>query len=303
MKPEILDREAAGPERAALFSLINAHGHIHGDPRGKPYRVNASFVATDSDGQWIGVGSGWAPEHDGRTGRWFYLDELFVEKPLRGRRIGSDLLHRVEQRALSYGMDYIWTWTAGYEAPEFYQHQGYSIFMDLDDYYTSGHGRIGLYKKLAEETRPTDRGVDCVITERPITDHESDQMNSGFAAHGLEFGNPDLPSERVSCIAKADDQLIGIATGLLPKKADGVCPWFSMGEFIVAEPYRGQGLGGQLMRRLESRLLELGADRAWLWVADYEAGYFESHGYEQFFRMPGYHISGATRLGLSKQLA
>ena len=80
---------------------------------------------------------------------WFYLTDLFVEKPFRGRGIGAELLQRLEKRVFSLGIGNIWTWTSGYEAPDFYQKQGYEIFCEMDQWYSSGHSRIGFRKALS----------------------------------------------------------------------------------------------------------------------------------------------------------
>ena len=45
--------------------------------------------------------------------------------------------------------DTVLPWTAGYEAAPFYQKQGYTIFCEFEDYYPTGHSRIGLRKHLS----------------------------------------------------------------------------------------------------------------------------------------------------------
>ena len=74
--------------------------------------------------------------------------DLYIEKPFRGQSLGTELLRKLEERASSLGIGNIWTWTAGYEAPGFYMKQEYDIFFEMDDWYSSGHSRVGLRKTL-----------------------------------------------------------------------------------------------------------------------------------------------------------
>ena len=46
--------------------------------------------------------------------------------------LGSKLLKILEEQVLEIGVNCIWTWTAGYEAPKFYQKQGYEIFAEME---------------------------------------------------------------------------------------------------------------------------------------------------------------------------
>ncbi len=105
------------------------------------------FVAMDGD-LFVGCSSGLAYKNGEEYSGWFYLTDLFVEKEYRGNRIGARLLGSLEQAIISIGVKHIWTWTAGYEAPAFYQKQGYEIFAELEDWYSDGSSRVGLRKGL-----------------------------------------------------------------------------------------------------------------------------------------------------------
>jgi ribosomal protein S18 acetylase RimI-like enzyme len=82
---------------------------------------------------------------------WFYLTDLFVDKEYRLQGLGSKLLGMLEEKIISMGLKQIWTWTAGYEAPEFYLKQGYQIFAALENWYSDGSSRIGLRKELEKD--------------------------------------------------------------------------------------------------------------------------------------------------------
>lgn len=115
----------------------------HGNPLKPPQRC--SFVALEK-GNFIGCvcGStnGFSDKH------WFYLEELFLEKAYRRKGFGAEMLKKLEEKVAAFGVASIYTWTAGYEAPEFYKRQGYEVFCETKDWYLSGHNRVGLRKIL-----------------------------------------------------------------------------------------------------------------------------------------------------------
>ena len=105
------------------------------------------FVAVDGD-TFIGCSSGLAYKNVAAYSGWFYLTDLYVEKAYRLQGLGAKLLRALEHKITKIGVRNIWTWTAGYEAPGFYQKQGYLIFTEMENWYTHGSSRIGLRKKL-----------------------------------------------------------------------------------------------------------------------------------------------------------
>ena len=106
-----------------------------------PPEIRYGYVALDGE-IFIGCVSGL------QYRQWFYITDLWLEKPYRKRGLGAKLLQQIEMKAIHEGVQHIWTWTAGYEAPSFYQKQGYTIFCEFENYYSTGHSRIGLRKLL-----------------------------------------------------------------------------------------------------------------------------------------------------------
>lgn len=105
------------------------------------------FVALDGD-KFIGCASGLAYKNGNEFSGWFYLTDLFVEKEYRLQGIGSGLLRALEEKLLQYRINRIWTWTAGYEAPDFYRKQSYSVFAEMEKWYSNGDSRIGVRKEI-----------------------------------------------------------------------------------------------------------------------------------------------------------
>lgn len=105
------------------------------------------YVAMDGE-IFIGCISGLAYKNGEQFNGWCYLTDLFVEKEYRQQGIGAKLLKSLEKTLLQNGIDKVWTWTAGYEAPKFYIKQGYEIFAEMENWYSNGDSQIGLRKKL-----------------------------------------------------------------------------------------------------------------------------------------------------------
>ncbi len=84
------------------------------------------------------------PDYNG----WAYLTDLFIVKQYRGQGLGRRVLKKLEEKLHMLGVNYIWTWTAGFEAPDFYKKQGYMQFCELENYYLTGNSRIGMRKLL-----------------------------------------------------------------------------------------------------------------------------------------------------------
>lgn len=105
------------------------------------------YVAMDGV-NFIGCVSGLAYKHGTNFSGWCQLTDLFVEKDYRQQGIGGQLLNNLENLLLRNSINKIWTWTAGYEAPQFYIKQGFEIFAEMENWYSNGDSRVGLRKKM-----------------------------------------------------------------------------------------------------------------------------------------------------------
>lgn len=134
-----------GKEFKREHTAFDENGLEFGNPPEKQERF--VFVATD-EGKFVGASSGLAKKYNNKYGRYFYLSDLLVEKEYRKHGFGKKLLGLLEEKIKKLGIEYIWTWTAGFEAEKFYIKQGYEVFASFKNFYPSGHSRIGLIKKL-----------------------------------------------------------------------------------------------------------------------------------------------------------
>jgi len=138
---QYIEREMTDQE----FAQMNAGFDQHGLEFGNPPTVSQRYGFVVMDGKkFIGCASGLTNDNY----HWFYLTDLFIEKKYRGQGLGATVLKLMEERVKEIGAKAIWTWTAGYEAPGFYKKQGYSVFTEMENWYVSGHARVGLLKRF-----------------------------------------------------------------------------------------------------------------------------------------------------------
>jgi GNAT superfamily N-acetyltransferase len=142
---QFFDREMTEAE----FARMNAGFDEHTIEHGNPIQTSDRYGCVAMDGEdFIGCASGLAYKNGIAYSGWFYLTDLFIEKPYRGQGLGASILRRLEDRVAALGVRSIWTWTAGYEALEFYKKQGYRVFCELEDWYATGDSKVGLRKSL-----------------------------------------------------------------------------------------------------------------------------------------------------------
>lgn len=79
---------------------------------------------------------------------WMQVQFLWVDDALRGQGWGQALLAQAEDEARAHGCRAIWLDTHDFQAPAFYERQGYRLFGVLDDY-PEGYRRFFYQKNLA----------------------------------------------------------------------------------------------------------------------------------------------------------
>ncbi|PIG95492.1 GNAT family N-acetyltransferase [Gloeocapsopsis sp. IPPAS B-1203] len=79
--------------------------------------------------------------------QWLYVDVFWINETYRGGGCGTSLLAAAEQEAVKRGCQYAYLDTFSFQAPEFYQKLGYTVFGELPDF-PEGHSRFFLKKVL-----------------------------------------------------------------------------------------------------------------------------------------------------------
>jgi GNAT superfamily N-acetyltransferase len=126
-------------ERLAILKPLRAHNFSQGgDP--KPKAV-ALLVRDEHSNEIMG----------GLYGeifyRWLFIELLAIPEQARGQGTGSRLMSMAEDLAREQGCVGIWLDTFDFQAPEFYEKQGFSQFAHLDDF-PPEHKRLFFQKKL-----------------------------------------------------------------------------------------------------------------------------------------------------------
>lgn len=71
-------------------------------------------------------------------GNWLSIKFLWVDKELRGNKIGSKILMQAEKIAKERGCKYVFLDTFSFQAPEFYKKHGYKEVFTLEEYPITG---------------------------------------------------------------------------------------------------------------------------------------------------------------------
>jgi len=140
------ERELTSSELALVSAGFAENAQKHGNPSETAERI--TFVALNGE-SFVGCSSGLAYKRARVYENGFFITDLYVAAELRGTGVGSALLRQLESKVRTLGIATIWTWTAGFEAPDFYQKHGYEVFCEMEDWYPSGHSRFGVRKRIA----------------------------------------------------------------------------------------------------------------------------------------------------------
>ena len=204
------------------------------------------------------------------------LDVLWVEERYRGQGMASALIREAERIFRERGCKLSVLGTFDFQARPLYEKHGYTLCGVIEDW-PKGHCNYAMMKRL----------------DRPSPDYASTKPQKG-AAYEVKIGNEDdaevicdglgahnraqIPHERdyEPLGGKITDE-----TGkLIAAYTAGFDEWSeSYFTVWVDEPYRGQGIGTYLLQEAERELKEKGAYVILIWLCDWEAAFFEKHGF------------------------
>ena len=138
-----------------------------------------------------------------------------------------------------------------------------------------------------------------ILEERELSSAEYAQVQTGFEAHALEFGNPPTEERRLTFVATEDDELAGCASGLINENGK----WLYLTDLFVVNRLRRHGLGSQLLTAIEEKAKSLGVKTVWTRTAGYEApDFYTKQGYSRLFELHDWYQSGHSQLGFYKSL-
>lgn len=132
-------RFSVGADAEAMAVVREGLQHFNVAQIGAYAYEDFQLYARDGDGQVAGGLFG----HFGMG--WLYIDYLWLSDASRGRGLGRELLRRAEEAARARGCTGLFLYTYSFQAPDFYQKQGYQIMGVLEDC-PPGHQRYYLKK-------------------------------------------------------------------------------------------------------------------------------------------------------------
>lgn len=137
---KFVERELTDSELKSIKKGFDQYSKVFGNP---PLDQKRYTITIMDDNKFVGCATG-LTNYD----NWFYLSDFFVDKKYRKQSLGSRALRKLENKIAKAGIKHIWTWTAEFEASEFYKKYDYKLFYEMKNYYPSGHSRIGLVKNI-----------------------------------------------------------------------------------------------------------------------------------------------------------
>jgi ribosomal protein S18 acetylase RimI-like enzyme len=130
--------EAPEAERAAISDAIDAWNMETTGVR--DFRPIAIFLRDDADTVRGGITGGvW--------GGWLHIVGLWVDRDLRGRGLGRELVLAAEAEARDAGARHAFLETHSFQAPGLYRKLGYVAFGEIEDY-PPGETQVFLRKEL-----------------------------------------------------------------------------------------------------------------------------------------------------------
>jgi GNAT superfamily N-acetyltransferase len=140
MKHELfVDWSPDSRDHAALLRSLVRDNTARGGPGG---HLNVAIIERDPDtgeassGVWGSILYG-----------WLFLELLYVAESDRRRGLGSRLLAAVENAAREQGCMGVWLTSYAFQAPGFYQKNGYEAFGELESAAPHADKRLRFFRK------------------------------------------------------------------------------------------------------------------------------------------------------------
>lgn len=203
---------------------------------------------------------------------WLYVDLLWVDAALRGRKYGTQLMTSIEQEVLRRGISRVYLATTSFQSLPFYYHVGYRLFGTLEDRPPGYH-----YYYLQKSIQPAPDTTSLLPVSADYEPEDFMVIRQGLSAYNREKGiNPD--GRRLSVfMTDSHDQVRG---GLIAATYWG---WLDIQLFWVEESLRGQGYGSQILTMAEHEALTRGCYHAFADVSDFQGlDFFRHRGYATF---------------------
>ena len=231
-------------------------------------------------------------------GRWLHVGSLWVDRALRGRGLGTELMAAAEAYARSKNCVASFLQTGSYEARPLYEKLGYRVYATLSDHPIKGHDRFFMSKRYSESNRVRP-SPDAGVTFEPYVSKEVEEtIRRGLQTHAIAaIGMPEEMRSAAHFFLQNDDgEIVGGALG------DIWGDWYFLNVLWVDRPLRGQDNGGRMLAAAEQHAIARGCTGAHLDTASFQARpFYEKLGYKLFSTLED-HPVGHSHFLLSKRL-
>jgi GNAT superfamily N-acetyltransferase len=141
MAGEFLIEKVENPDRSVWGVIGQGLREFNTKQAGEDHRKELCLVLYSPDQQIVG---GVIAEI---YWNWLFINVMWVKEDLRGSGFGEKLLKRTEEEAAKLGARHAFLDTFTFQAPGFYEKNGYTAFGKLNDF-PPGHQRIFYEKDL-----------------------------------------------------------------------------------------------------------------------------------------------------------
>jgi GNAT superfamily N-acetyltransferase len=231
-------------------------------------------------------------------GQWLHVGSLWVDRDLRGRGLGIQLMAAAEEYARSKGCLASFLQTGSFEARPLYEKLGYRVYAALSDHPIKGHERFCMSKRYSEANLLR-RSADVEITFEPYASEEVQEiLHRGVRTHAIAaIGLPEEMWSAANFFLQNDDgEIVGGALGNIWGD------WYFLDVLWVDRPHRGHDSGRRMLAAAEQHAIERGCTGAHLDTASFQARpFYEKLGYKVFGTLED-HPVGHSHYLLSKRL-
>ncbi len=126
-------------DRGVILDGLRAHNLAKAGMTSRPIAV----LVRDDDGQAVGGLTGQT------GGGWLFIEYFWIPEGMRGGGMGARIIAQAEQEAVARGCVCAWLDTFSFQAPGFYERQGYSAFGVLEEF-PAGEWRHFMRKRLVQ---------------------------------------------------------------------------------------------------------------------------------------------------------
>ena len=210
-----------------------------------------------------------------------FVDDLWVDEKYRGKELGSNLLHAVEEAGKGRGCYLSYLDTGDFQAKPFYLKHGYTVFGTVKDN-PVGHEDYVLFKRFdREQTKRPLKPIKYEISDG--SEEDGEYIDDKLYEYNLPFLKP--KHDYIKINRKLVDENGRVVAAVMAGVAGTDTGW--IWKIWVDEEYRGQGLGTLLIKHFEKKAKEKGAAKIIAEeIYDWNVDFFLKNGYKVAGKLP-----------------